>query len=165
MRLPRLRSHTTRAALASLVFAAALFLWGALPRLDGVPAFGTLLFALSPDATPIAVQVQAGGDVAASALQLHPDCRGYIQGAAPTVRLNLTQPGAHDLTIQLEADARSSLVVNGSDGRWYCASAGKDTTVTLARPNSGQLDIWAGAFTELPHDATLTIATRPSAPR
>lgn len=145
--------------------AAALLLWGALPRLDGVPTFGTLYFAVTPDAAPLTVPVQAGGDVAASTLELHPDCRGYIQGAAPTLRLNLTQPGAHDLQIQLQAEARSSLVVNGSDGRWYCARPGTTTRVTLPRPNSGQLDIWAGGFTELPHNATLTIAAETSASR
>lgn len=144
------------------ILCAALLTSGSLPRLDAEASFGTRAFVAAPTSIALQMPVQAGGDVAASELGLGSDCRGFIQGAAPSVRIDFQQADAFDLWLSVVADARHSLVVNSSDGQWYCAQSSTDhrSYIRLAHPNSGQIDIWVGAFSERFVPAVVTIGTQ-----
>lgn len=114
-------------------------------NISASPLYGTLNLSggFTPD--PASVQVQAGG--ADSAGHLGPGCAGYINNAAPDVRLNF-QAGQRPLYLYVESQADTTLAVNLPNGQWVCNddSQGLNPGLTLQPAMSGQYDIWIGTY-------------------
>ena len=128
------------------------------PDIMAAPLFGTLDLSggFTPD--PATVEVEAGGSDMADGLG--PNCTGYINNAAPDVRLNF-EAGQLPLFIYAQSEVDTTLVVNLPDGRWMCNddSSGLNPGITVEPAASGQYDIWIGTFEETePAPATLFIS-------
>jgi hypothetical protein len=110
------------------------------------PNFGTINLATGFTPDPQIVQVRSGGELNAGSISQ--SCAGFISNA-PDVRLNFTA-GSLPLIISVAADADTTLVVNGSDGSWYCDDDsgvnGLNPMVRFNSPKSGQYDIWVGTY-------------------
>lgn len=118
-------------------------------RFDALARFGSHVLRATPSARELQIALQAGGETATRDLRMADACRGYIDPAAPTVRIDYVQHGQGDVVFEVQSDAPTMLVVNGSDGVWYCAQPDPDgrTVMRLSRPNSGQIDLWVGTPT------------------
>ncbi|MCC5995569.1 MAG: hypothetical protein JJU18_04260 [Oceanicaulis sp.] len=143
-------NHTTGAAKS---------LSGALTQPDFTlqPTYGTvsLRSGFTPD--PHVVDIAAGGEVQARrALEGYTighagdrRCRGHIH-EAPDLRLRFEAGRTLPLIIRANAEFDTTLVVNGPDGTWYCdddSGPGVQAELHWDNPQSGQYDIWVGAFT------------------
>jgi hypothetical protein len=94
---------------------------------------------------PRTVNVESGGNIDAS--HLGSGCAGFI-ARAPDVRVNY-RAGSLPLIFSVAADADTTLVVNGPDGRWYCdddSGEGNNPSVRFTSPGSGQYDVWIGTY-------------------
>lgn len=130
------------------------------PRFDQEATEGEHPLVGDVDAAPLSLVVQAGGELIASELKLGEDCRGYISKDATNVRVYFEDPENASVEIVLESEHRNALIINSTDGQWYCAQSDKNhrSVVRLDAPNKGQIDIWAANFNETRRDeATLTI--------
>lgn len=116
----------------------------------------TLRGGFTPD--PHRVNLTAGGSLDAS--QLGPGCVGRIAGA-PDYELTY-RPTSYDLTIGVNSNTDTTLVVNGPDGRWYCdddsADAAFNPLIRFDDPQSGTYDIWVGTFGDETASAELYIS-------
>ncbi|MCC5997264.1 MAG: peptidase S1 [Oceanicaulis sp.] len=109
------------------------------------PAYGTVHLSggFTPD--PHITNLQAGGNINAS--NFSRQCDGFIADA-PDVRLQFSA-GALPLIISTNAQADTTLVINGPDGSWYCdddGGRGFNASVRFNNPQSGQYDIWVGTY-------------------
>ncbi|KAA5804108.1 peptidase S1 [Alkalicaulis satelles] len=112
-------------------------------RLD--PAYGevNLSSGFTPD--PHIVNLQAGGPLPAR--NISRQCDGYIADA-PDVRLEYAA-GSWPLIISTNAQADTTLVINGPDGSRYCdddGGEGFNASLRFDEPMSGQYDIWVGTY-------------------
>ncbi len=111
---------------------------------DLEPNYGAvdLTAGFTPD--PHFVEIAAGGDVNASVLG--GNCRGYVS-SAPDFRVHYVS-GGFPLTIYVEAEADTTLVIADPDGNWVCDddTNGLNPEVTFGTPINGQYDIWVGTF-------------------
>lgn len=84
------------------------------------PAYGTVSLSggFTPD--PYVINLQAGGSI--SARNVSSSCAGFIADA-PDVRLQFSA-GSLPLIISTNAQADTTLVINGPDGSWYCDDDG-----------------------------------------
>lgn len=130
-----------------------------LPRLDADALFGTRAFVGAPHSEAISMPVEAGGETAASELSLVEGCRGWIDASAPSLRIDFQQSGAENIELQVDATQRNALIVNSSDGRWYCATSNAEhqSLLRLLAPNTGQIDIWVGIFQEGKASTSVTV--------
>jgi hypothetical protein len=126
------------------------------------PTYGEIALETGFAPDPHTVQVQAGGEVDASALPAENGvCIGYISDA-PSYRVTL-EAGDLPLIISVVAEADAVLVVNGPDKRWYCNDDANfstlDPAVTFDPAVSGPYDIWVGTWEAGPSQpATLYIS-------
>jgi hypothetical protein len=110
------------------------------------PNFGTvnLRTGFTPD--PQVVAIRSGGEI--NAQTVSSACAGFIS-SAPDVRLNFTA-GSLPLILSVAANADTTLVVNGPDGRWYCDDDGgvngTNPMVRFNAPQSGRYEIWIGTY-------------------
>jgi hypothetical protein len=120
------------------------------------PAFGSvsLQSGFTPD--PYVVEVLVGGELSANSALSGQNigqagdrrCRGNI-AEAPDFRLQYEAGSILPLIFRVDADFDTTLVVNGPDGTWYCdddSGPGVQAALQWDRPQSGQYDIWVGAF-------------------
>lgn len=119
------------------------------PNPSGEPLFGifNLEAGFTPD--PTVVDVLAGGDINVGNLNLGPDCVGYIAAAQPDIRVNYEAGGFDLLSIYVDSEVDTTLVINGPDGAWYCNDDTEgfiNPRVVFHQPSSGQYDIWVGTF-------------------
>ena len=112
------------------------------------PVFGSvsLKAGFQPDPHTVNDIIAGGGN---DASDLGGDCVGMI-GDAPDFRLNYTAGGL-PLNVWVYANADTTLVVNGPDGRWSCnddgaGGDGVNPGLRWAQPQSGVYDIWIGEF-------------------
>jgi len=121
--------------------------------LDPINGAAKLAAGFAPD--PMVVNVQAGGELDASATI---SCYGFIE-AAPAYRLFYTA-GDAPLIFSVTADADTTLIVNDPEGNWVCNddTNGLNPEVAFDAPVSGQYDIWVGTYSKLgPINVPLTI--------
>jgi hypothetical protein len=111
---------------------------------DLEPNYGEvdLTAGFTPD--PHVVELAAGGDVDASVLG--GNCRGYVT-SAPDFRVHY-QSGGFPLTIYVEAEADTTLIIADPDGNWVCDddTNGVNPQITFDAPLNGQYDIWVGTY-------------------
>lgn len=80
-------------------------------------------------------------------LNLGVDCSGLIVSSAPLLRIQYVQSQRETqkskIAIEGVSENVKALLVNSSNGTWYCAGAvdGKVRWEILS-PNSGQIDVW-----------------------
>lgn len=80
-------------------------------------------------------------------LNLGVECSGLIVSTAPLLRIQYVQPQGEPQRSHIAVEGVSenvkALLVNSSDGSWYCANAvdGK-VRWEIFGPNSGQIDVW-----------------------
>ncbi|MFG1498158.1 hypothetical protein ABMA57_16110 [Saccharospirillum sp. HFRX-1] len=125
------------------------------------PTQGTINLAVGFLPDPYVVALTAGGEHAAS--ETHQSCSGFISNA-PDVDLNYNA-GSHSLSLYVDSNADTTLVVYDPDGNWHCSddfasdSAGTNPGVVLSSPASGNYNIWIGTYAvgEYP-DAELKIS-------
>jgi hypothetical protein len=94
---------------------------------------------------PRRIGIYSGGSIDASTVAS--GCVGMIS-RAPDVEL-VYDAGSLPLTIGVEGDGDTTLVINGPDGRWYCdddSGGNADPEFTFRNPQSGTYDIWVGAY-------------------
>lgn len=91
------------------------------------------------------ISIYSGGSIDASTVAS--GCVGMIS-RAPDVEL-VYDAGSLPLTIGVEGDGDTTLVINGPDGRWHCdddSGGNADPEYTFRNPQSGTYDIWVGAY-------------------
>lgn len=111
----------------------------------------------TPD--PYRVQLHAGGSV--NGARLPGSCVGNIS-EAPDFEVTYSA-GSLPLVFRTLAQADTTLIINGPDGRWYCdddSFGDGDAEVRFNRPQSGTYDIWVGVFGDTA-PATLLITETP----
>ncbi len=100
----------------------------------------------------------SGGSEDAS--HLGDPCVGFVANA-PDIRLNYTS-GTLPLIFTVQAEADTTLLVNGPGGDWTCdddSGPGRNPLVVFDNPQSGQYDIWVGTFgAPENHPAVLSIS-------
>ena len=113
---------------------------------DAAPNYGTINLEAGFPNDPRVIAVRSGGEL--NAANLSSSCRGFISNA-PDVRLNY-QAGSLPLIISVDAEADTTLVVNGPDGSWYCdddgGEEGLNPSLRFNRPQSGRYEIWVGTY-------------------
>ncbi|MEO1040498.1 MAG: peptidase S1 [Pseudomonadota bacterium] len=122
------------------------------------PAYGSVSLegGFTPD--PYTVSLDAGGPIDAGA-QIGGDCVGYVADA-PDFRLQFSA-GSLPLILSVASTEDTTLVINGPDESWHCDDDGGDglnPSVRFSSPQSGQYDIWVGAYGGGTPDATLYIS-------
>ncbi|WP_198650456.1 hypothetical protein [Saccharospirillum mangrovi] len=130
------------------------------------PTYGTVNLDVGFLPDPYVISLTAGGSDSAS--EAHSSCSGYISDA-PDVDLNY-DAGNESLSIYVESDADTTLVVYDADGNWHCSddyasdAAGTNPGLVLTNPSSGNYNIWIGTYEvgELP-SAVLKISELPPA--
>jgi hypothetical protein len=113
------------------------------PSLSATYADVSLSTGFTPD--PYRIDLTAGGSIDAS--HLGSPCTGSI-ARAPDVQLTYSA-GSLPLYLVVNAQADTTLVVNGPDGQWYCdddSNGGTNPQVTWNSPRSGVYDIWVGTY-------------------
>jgi len=122
------------------------------------PTYGEIDLSAGFTPDPHTVQVTASGS--RDARDLGGDCRGSIANA-PDYRLNYSA-GTFDLTISVDSESDTTLVVNGPGGAWFCdddGGEGLNPRLDFSDPASGQYDIWVGSYSEGDYaSATLSIS-------
>jgi len=121
------------------------------PDADLQPAHGTLDVNSGFADDPRILSVEAGGDLDAE--RTTPGhCWGYVQ-EAPDVWVNYEAGNAFDLYLSMEAEADTTLIVQGPDGSWHCDDdeAGDfNPGVRVENPVAGRYAVWAGRFSAGP---------------
>jgi hypothetical protein len=114
----------------------------------------SLTSGFTPD--PYSVSLTAGGSIDASTVNA--SCVGKIANA-PDFQLTYTA-GSFPLIISVASESDTTLVINGSDGSWYCVDDvdGFNPKVVFPTPGSGVYDIWVGTYGDSLAPATLNIS-------
>ncbi len=100
----------------------------------------------TPD--PFAVSVVSGGDIHVPSQNLASGCVGYAT-ATPDYIIDITGPMDY-LSIYVEGNGDTGLVINDANGGWSCDDDGHTGTnpkVTLYNAPAGQYDIWISSYT------------------
>jgi serine protease Do len=102
---------------------------------------------------PFSVTVRAGGQVDVSAGGYGGSCTGYAS-ESPDFRLNWSG-STEDLRVYFEPDDEyedATLIINTSNGQWWCNDDASDETlnpaVDLSGMDDGRFDIWVGRYTQ-----------------
>jgi hypothetical protein len=122
------------------------------------PTYGTVSLSAGFTPDPRRVNVVAGGSNEASNISSR--CAGFIADA-PDVRLRWNGGGSLPLIFTTRSSSDTTLVINGPDGRWYCdddSGGGLNARVRFNNAQSGQYDIWVGAYRGDYGDAALLIS-------
>ena len=108
------------------------------------PTYGTVTLTAGVLPDPHVTSLLSGGSI--DARGLGGSCVGFVADA-PDVDLQYTADG-RALTISVVAEADTTLVINGPDGRWYCNddANGFNPSVTFSRAQSGLYDIYVGTY-------------------
>ncbi|WP_300532358.1 hypothetical protein [Maricaulis sp.] len=109
---------------------------------------GEIILQSGFDPDPVAVDVRAGGGIAADA-GADGMCRGYAN-AAPDYQVTFEAGNAFDLYIYAQSEGDTTLTINDPNGNWVCNDdqEGFDPGIAFENPSSGVYDIWVGSYWE-----------------
>jgi len=110
------------------------------------PVYGDLMLKARFREDPRVVAVRAGGEL--DARRVAADCAGFVP-VRPALRLTY-EAERQPLIISVDADADTTLIVNGPDNQWYCnddGGRGSNPSLRFDRPQSGRYEIWVGTRT------------------
>lgn len=111
------------------------------------PAFGSVRLesGFAPD--PFTVPIIAGGPVDLNAWNR--DYDGYV-AVAPDYSLFYEAGSTFDLTIYIESNVDTVVLINAPDGQCYFFDdfEGLNGGYTFENPQSGRYDIWVGTYNE-----------------
>ena len=100
----------------------------------------------TPD--PYTAQITSGGALRAS--NVGSSCRGWIANA-PDFSVSYSAGNTFDLTIGVDSNSDTTLVVNDPSGNWHCnddGGEGLNPLLLFSNPMSGRYDIWVGSYSE-----------------
>lgn len=139
MTFSKLLSCTAAAVLAASLPAMACPDWQNQPNFGGVE----LSAGFTPD--PHVLEMVAGGDIDLSSCDS--DAAGFVT-AAPDFNLQWGGESAQ-LTIAVEAEADTVLLINDAEGNWYFNDDhdGLNPGIVIEEPAEGLYSIWVGTFT------------------
>lgn len=122
---------------------------GGILAAGAAPRYGTRSLSAGFIPDPDRSAVQAGGGFAASALG--GNCIGYIDPDAPDLNVRYV-PGSSALSISVEADQDTTLVVQQPDGTLLCNDdfSGTDPAVEIRFPMAGTYHVWVGTYSSGP---------------
>jgi hypothetical protein len=119
----------------------------------------SLVTGFTPD--PYIVDLLAGGDnPASSMLGLGEECTGNLKSSLPDVVLNYTAGSDYGLSIYVESEFDSTLILLTPNG-WQCdddSFGGLNPNIRIDNPQSGDYLIWIGAYVAELVDAELGIS-------
>ena len=155
---PRMQIFTSqrlRAAVSTSLFAV-LFLFAfatgtveaqSRPDFTLDPAFGSVRLESGFTPDPFSVSIVAGGPVDLRAW--NNNYRGYV-AVAPDYSLFYEAGSTFDLTIYIESDVDTVILINAPDAQYYFFDDfdGLDGGFTFESPQSGRYDIWVGTYSE-----------------
>lgn len=99
----------------------------------------------TPD--PFRVSVVSGGAIHVPSLNLTSGCVGYAT-SQPDYIIDVTGFMSY-LSIYVEGNGDTGLVINDSNGGWHCdddSHSGTNPRVTLYNASAGQYDIWISSY-------------------
>lgn len=135
-----------RYALAFAGIVAAAGVAEACPNWQLAPAFGQINLSAGFLPDPYTRNVTAGGSYnLQSCLN---NAWGWV-AAAPDFDLYYQTNGTYQLTIAIESNADTVLLINAPDGQWYFdddGGYGLGGGITFTNPRSGLYDIWIGTY-------------------
>ncbi|WP_458527006.1 hypothetical protein [Onishia taeanensis] len=130
---------------------------------QAAPLYETLELKSGFQPDPHQITLSAGGSTAAS--EAGPNCSGFVNGDKPDLDINF-QAGQFPLTIYVESEADTTLVVYDAEGNWHCNDdystvGGTNPALQWSSPTSGNYNIWVGTYTpgEMPQ-STVKISER-----
>ncbi|MFO8232745.1 MAG: hypothetical protein R6U20_08770 [Longimonas sp.] len=115
---------------------------------QGTATYGTAQLSAGFWPDPHTTEVVAGGSIE-NPIQGN-GCRGRLAANAPDVNLDYSA-GSASLYIYTETDVDVTLTVRTPSGEWFCnddGGEGLDAMIAFNRPQSGQYNIWVGAYSE-----------------
>jgi hypothetical protein len=120
------------------------------PDYSLAPTFGSV--ALSGNFSTYSHNILAGGDIDTSGLGA--GCVGFV-ARAPDFRITFTarSGGEFPLIFAVRSSGDTMLLINDPSGRWRCdddSGGGRDPSIRIENPSSGQYDIWVGTFRQGP---------------
>ncbi|MBO6795537.1 hypothetical protein [Maricaulis sp.] len=98
----------------------------------------------TPD--PHTAQITSGGTISAS--NVGGNCRGWIANA-PDYSVSYSAGNLFDLTIGVDSNSDTTLVINDPNGNWYCdddGGEGLNPLISFSNPLSGRYDVWVGSY-------------------
>lgn len=109
-----------------------------------------------------AFSTQASGGGSLSTCNL-PGARGYANDTA-TMALNLSMMDGYELTLDVQSECDSTLLVNAADGSWVFDDDGGEglmprVAIADAWRLNGQVQVWIGTYGGATCPATLTLRT------
>jgi hypothetical protein len=119
------------------------------------PTYGAVNLKAGFEPDPFKKKLDAGGPIRTNLGNVN-----AFVARAPDFRLNYTA-GKFALTFQAESKADTTLLINLPNGQWIANDDGENTglnpMIRLAKPMSGQYDVWVGTFGQETAPATLII--------
>lgn len=115
---------------------------------QAAPLYETLELKSGFQPDPHQITLSTGGDTAAS--EAGANCSGYVNGDQPDLDINF-QAGQFPLTIYVESEADTTLVVYDADGNWHCnddysTASGSNPALQWRSPPSGNYNVWVGTY-------------------
>ena len=115
------------------------------------PLYGTVDLSANFNPDPYVSEIRAGGSDLAETLAQ--GCVGYVNAARPDYGFNYSNAGQYTLSLFVEGDEDSTLVVEDPSGRWYCnddysAEGGHNPGVVLGEPVDGFYKVWVGTYAQ-----------------
>lgn len=110
---------------------------------DGKANYGEKKLEAGFEPDPFVVNVDAGG-----AVQTNLGGVKAFVDKNPDFRLVYENAGKFPLTIYVESQADTTLLVNDPDGKWLANddTNGLNPQIKIAQPKSGRYEIWVGTF-------------------
>ncbi len=113
---------------------------------------------------PQSVDLTAGGDqqITGCGIKFGSDRgSGYVT-VEPDFSLKMSDMQYYSLSISVESDCDSILLINTGSVNWYYDdddNGNYDAKIVLTRPSNGWLDVWVGTHNGVLCDAVLTLET------
>ena len=118
------------------------------------PTYGTVTLKAGFEPDPFTKKLNAGGPIQTELGGV----KAWV-AKAPDFRLNYTA-GQYALTIHVEAEGDTTLLVNLPDGKWVAdddSGGNLNPLLRFEKPQSGQYDIWVGTYNKASIPAVLKI--------